>query len=112
MTLSQLTFRNTLLIGGQRDISYHDIDSNLRRAEEEGEQIEDDPIEGEKEYEMIPEPENVRPAGKLFGRSLIDDLEARKMNLRSKNRSVHGSSVWYHNLTLCLERSWATNDRQ
>ena len=27
-----------------------------------------------------------RPAGKLFGRSLIDDLEARKAEMRGKQR--------------------------
>jgi hypothetical protein len=27
-----------------------------------------------------------RPAGKLFGKSLIDDLENRKANMRSKQR--------------------------
>ena len=30
LTLSQLTFRNTLMVGGQRDVAYEDIDTGLR----------------------------------------------------------------------------------
>ncbi|KAG5221603.1 Hsp90 protein-domain-containing protein [Salix suchowensis] len=39
LTLSQLTFRNELMVGGQRDVSYADLDRNLPRATQEGEQI-------------------------------------------------------------------------
>lgn len=80
MTLSQLTFRNSLIVGGQRDPAYADIENNLKRAMREGEII-------EQEYE--PEPEETVPAraaGKLYGRSLIDDLEARKAQMKSRNR--------------------------
>ena len=38
LTLSQLTFRNTLLVDGQRDVAYADIDTRLKRATEDGEQ--------------------------------------------------------------------------
>ena len=92
LTLSQLTFRNTLLVDGQRDVAYADIESHLKRATEDGQQIEPEP-----EPEPEPQPEvpivqvdeptgPKRPAGKLFGRSLIDDLEARKAEMRGKQR--------------------------
>lgn len=92
LTLSQLTFRNNLLVDGQRDVAYTDIEGHLKRATEEGEQIHDEP-----EPEPEPEPEipivqveeptgPKRPAGKLYGRSLIDDLEARKAHMRGKQR--------------------------
>ncbi len=94
LTLSQLTFRNTLLIDGQRDVAYADIDNRLKRATEDGQQIEPDP---EPEPEPEPQPEipiveveepnaPKRPAGKLYGKSLIDDLEARKAEMRGKQR--------------------------
>ncbi|KAI0750666.1 hypothetical protein C8Q80DRAFT_1153253 [Daedaleopsis nitida] len=96
LTLSQLTFRNTLLVDGQRDVAYADIDLRLKRATEDGQQIEPDP-----EPEPEPQPEipiveveepdaPKRPAGKLFGRSLIDDLEARKAEMRGKQRVFRG----------------------
>ncbi|KAI6164848.1 hypothetical protein EDD17DRAFT_1802136 [Pisolithus thermaeus] len=50
LSLSQLAFRNTLVVGGQRDISFSDIDRYLPRAEQEGEQVKfDDEKEEEKE---------------------------------------------------------------
>jgi hypothetical protein len=82
MTLSQLTFRNTLLVGGNRDVSYVDIDGQIPRAATDGEQV----TEGVQETATPPEPEVFRPAGKLFGRSLIDELENRKSQMRSKQR--------------------------
>ncbi|PIL37028.1 hypothetical protein GSI_00720 [Ganoderma sinense ZZ0214-1] len=96
LTLSQLTFRNNLLVDGQRDVAYADIEGHLRRATEEGEQIQEEP-----ELEPEPEPEipivqvedptgPKRPAGKLYGRSLIDDLEARKAQMRGKQRVFRG----------------------
>ena len=74
MTLSQLTFRNSLMVGGQRDPSFADLERNLQREEEEAPE---------------PEPEETVPyraPGKLYGRSLIDDLEARKDQLKNKRR--------------------------
>lgn len=92
MTLSQLAFRNTLMVGGERDIAYSDIDRNLPRATEEGEQAE---IWVEESQEQ-PAAENYsitgRPAGKLFGKSLIDALEIRKANMRSKQRVFTGDN--------------------
>ncbi|KAL6309596.1 hypothetical protein BKA93DRAFT_273644 [Sparassis latifolia] len=96
LTLSQLTFRNTLMVDGQRDVAYTDIDTTLRRATAEGDQIEPDPDE-----EPLPPVAAVmtdmdngerskRPAGKLFGKSLIDDLESRKANMHSKRRVFTG----------------------
>ncbi|KAG8838722.1 hypothetical protein FRC20_006241 [Serendipita sp. 405] len=86
MTLAQLTFRNSLMVGGQRDPAFADFEDNLRRAQYDGERI---------EQEMDPEPEveeqlPYRAAGKLYGRSLIDDLEARKAQLKSKQRVFRG----------------------
>lgn len=73
------------MVGGQRDVSYNDIENHLLRAQSEGEQA---PLEDEeKEEEKI---EEFRPAGKLFGKSLIDDLEARKQEMRSKQRTFMG----------------------
>ncbi|KAI0698540.1 hypothetical protein C8T65DRAFT_660523 [Cerioporus squamosus] len=93
LTLSQLIFRNTLLVDGQRDVAYADIEGRLKRATEDGEQI-------EPESEPEPEPQPVvhpdeptgpkRPAGKLYGRSLIDNLEARKAEMRGKQRVFRG----------------------
>ena len=93
LTLSQLTFRNTLLVDGQRDVAYADIEGHLKRATEDGQKIEDEP-----EPEPEPQPEvpivqveeeptgPKRPPGKLYGRSLIDDLDARKAAMRGKQR--------------------------
>ena len=56
------------MVGGQRDVSYNDIENHLVRAQSEGEQA---PLEEEEKEEE--NPEEFRPAGKLFGKSLIDD---------------------------------------
>lgn len=95
LTLSQLTFRNTLMVGGQRDVAYTDIDSGLRRATEDGEQIIEE-VEEEPARPVtvvIDEVESGRPPGKLYGRSLVDELERRKANMRSKQRYVSQASV-------------------
>ena len=92
LTLSQLTFRNTLMVGGQRDVAYEDIDTALRRATEDGEQIVDEVLEEEPARPVtvvVDEPEgNNRPPGKLYGRSLVEVLEQRKAVMRSKQRYV------------------------
>ena len=91
LTLSQLTFRNTLMVGGQRDVSYADLDAGVRRATEEGEQVIEEVPEEEEPARpvtvVVDEPEG-RPPGKLYGRSLVDELEHRKAVMRSKQRSV------------------------
>ena len=90
LSLSQMTFRNTLHIGGVRD-PYSDVVGGLPMAMEEGEQVQFD-IPNTQSDNAIPVsaisagPENARPAGKLFGKSLIDDLEMRKTQMRSKQR--------------------------
>lgn len=85
MTLSQITFRNSLMVGGQRDPSFADLESRIKRAEHEGEMIpQEHDIEPEVEEDTVP----LRAAGKLYGRSLIDDLEARKTQLKNKQRQV------------------------
>ncbi|TFK43546.1 hypothetical protein BDQ12DRAFT_675151 [Crucibulum laeve] len=94
LSLSQKTFRNTLMVGGQRG-SYVDIDGTLPRATEDGEQVQLEPIVVEPD---IPTPalpmeessKHTRPAGKLYGKSLIDDLENRKAQMRSKQRVFTG----------------------
>ncbi|KAJ7047407.1 hypothetical protein C8F04DRAFT_936381 [Mycena alexandri] len=98
LTLSQLTFRNTLLVGGQRDVTYADIDGDIPRANEDGVQVqqtipetevEEDPqLVGPSEDQSKPN----RPPGKLFGKSLIDDLESRKASMRTKQRVFTGDS--------------------
>ncbi|KAI0005068.1 hypothetical protein BJV74DRAFT_323611 [Russula compacta] len=94
LTLSQLTFRNTLMVGGQRDVSYADIDSGLRRATEEGEQIIDEvpeEVPARPVTVIVDEPESAgRAPGKLYGRSLVDELEHRKAVMRSKQRVFTG----------------------
>lgn len=94
LTLSQLTFRNTLMVGGQRDVAYTDIDTGLRRATEDGEQIVEEFPEEEPARPVtvvVDEPESAgRPAGKLYGRSLVDELEHRKATMRSKQRVFTG----------------------
>jgi hypothetical protein len=91
LSLSQLAFRNTLMVGGERDVAYSDIDRTLPRATEEGEQMQI--LDEEPEVDEAPTPVVLedtsppgRPAGKLFGKSLIDDLEHRKAQMRSKQR--------------------------
>ncbi len=92
LTLSQLTFRNTLTVGGQRDVSYADLDTGVRRATEDGEQIIDEALQEEPARPVtvvVGEVEgNNRPPGKLYGRSLVDVIEQRKANMRSKQRYV------------------------
>jgi hypothetical protein len=92
LTLSQLTFRNTLMVGGQRDVAYTDIDTGIRRATEDGEQIVEEFPEEEPARPVtvvVDEPESAgRPPGKLYGRSLVDELEHRKATMRSKQRRV------------------------
>ncbi|EIM85637.1 uncharacterized protein STEHIDRAFT_132161 [Stereum hirsutum FP-91666 SS1] len=93
MTLSQLTFRNQLMVGGQRDVAYSDLDAGLQRATEEGQQIVA-PVEEEPVRPLTvvvnDEDEFRRPAGKLYGVSLIDAIESRKANMRSRQRVFTG----------------------
>ena len=102
MTLSQLTSRNTLMVDGQRDPAYADIDDRLRWAHEEGEQA--NIADAQSTHLTVPPMDNIapevpadadefaqmkkdrRPAGKLYGKSLIDDLEARKAAMKGKQR--------------------------
>ncbi|KAF8195937.1 hypothetical protein K438DRAFT_1826764 [Mycena galopus ATCC 62051] len=98
LTLSQLTFRNTLLVGGQRDVTYADIDGTIPRAMEDGEQVQQ--MTPQIEEEAIPQTvapsedqlKPGRPPGKLFGKSLIDDLESRKAEMRTKQRVFTGDA--------------------
>ena len=114
LTLSQLAFRNALVVGGQRDISYADIDSRLPRAAREGEQVkfeieEEEPEESPPPVSIplppVPPPTEIelkRPAGKLYGWSLIDNLEHRKAEMKQKARYVK-SLFTFFSLTLILQ---------
>lgn len=87
LSLSQMTFRNTLRIDGQLD-SY--VDKDLPRATIDGEQAQFETEPDDVPVVAVPEADEPfrtnRPAGKLFGKSLIDDLENRKAQMRNKQR--------------------------
>lgn len=86
LTLSQMTFRNTLKVDGPGATV---VDLELPRATEEGQQMIFDPIIPEDIPSPYPADEGAqpgRPPGRLFGKSLIDDLESRKAMMRSKQR--------------------------
>ncbi|KAG6861603.1 hypothetical protein C0995_014510 [Termitomyces sp. Mi166 len=91
LSLSQMTFRNTLKIDGQPD-SY--VDKDLPRAIIDGEQAQFETELDDVPIVAIPEADEPsktsRPAGKLFGKSLIDDLENRKAQMRNKQRVFTG----------------------
>jgi hypothetical protein len=89
MSLSQLTFRNTLHTDGAGGSQL----GTLPRAREEGEQVqleedEDVPIlpSAFSEEVLVPSLPHSRPAGKLYGKSLMDNLEERKAQMRNKKR--------------------------
>ncbi|CAE7231943.1 unnamed protein product [Rhizoctonia solani] len=89
MSLSQLTFRNNLVVDGSRDVAYNDIDQQLRRATAEGEQVE----QGWDDYDAETEaPQPERPAGRLYGRSLMDDLQDRKAQIHGRQRVFRGDN--------------------
>lgn len=82
---SQKIFRNTLHVDGQKSI----MDTDLPRAMQEGEQAILDSVNTDESIHVKDYPmplDSARPAGKLFGKSLIDDLEARKAEMRGKQR--------------------------
>ena len=78
------------MVGGQRDVAYADLDQEFPRATEEGEQVNAPPIEQTPDFPLPVEESSKagRPAGKLYGTSLIDQLENRKLEMRSKQRCV------------------------
>lgn len=88
MSLSQLTFRQSLMVGGQRDPSYADLDQHLHRSEVDGQQAGKDWSDEEDETEV-----GLRPPGKLYGKSLIDNLEARKAVIKGQQRCENAFSA-------------------
>ncbi|KDQ20512.1 hypothetical protein BOTBODRAFT_61642 [Botryobasidium botryosum FD-172 SS1] len=93
MSLAQLTFRNTLMVGGERDPSYSDLDRQVPRAHDEGEKVNMGwENEAEEETDVLQENRSQRPSGKLFGRSLIDALETRKAEIRGQQRVFTGDA--------------------
>ncbi|KIY71448.1 hypothetical protein CYLTODRAFT_418838 [Cylindrobasidium torrendii FP15055 ss-10] len=93
LSKSQLMFRNTLPGGGTANGQQPDMDHELPRATEDGQQVAFD--DGTTDDVVSPFPSDQvhtpgRAPGKLFGRSLIDDLEARKANMKAKQRVFRG----------------------
>ncbi|KAK7049539.1 hypothetical protein VNI00_005570 [Paramarasmius palmivorus] len=92
LSLSQMTFRNHLAVDGRRDTSFGD---GLPRALEDGQQARFDP-DDDPASEAIPVIATddslppARPAGKLYGKSLIDDLEMRKAQMKGRQRVFTG----------------------
>jgi hypothetical protein len=93
------------MVGGQRDVAYADIDTDIRRATEDGEQVIDEALREEPARPVtvvVDEPEgNNRPPGKLYGRSLVEVLEQRKAVMRSKQRYV--PKALYHSALPLIE---------
>jgi len=84
LSLSQLTFRSGL---HTQDVSYSE-NFGMPRATTDGEQARLPSPEPE-EIPIVavpPEEKDRRGPGKLYGKSLIDDLEARKAKMRGKRR--------------------------
>ena len=73
LTLAQLTFRNSLMVGGKRDVAFTDIESSIPRAAEEGEQV-DLNIPEESELGVLPQ-SDLRPPGKYYGEWFPADVE-------------------------------------
>ncbi|KAF6762627.1 hypothetical protein DFP72DRAFT_1144904 [Ephemerocybe angulata] len=92
LSYAQKVFRNTLAAGSAAGF---ETEAALPRATEDGEQIEFEAPSAP----QVPEEEQIfghgqpkpgRPTGKLFGKSLIDDLEQRKQQMRNKKRVFTG----------------------
>lgn len=95
LSLSQVTFRNTLRAGNDDDGRDGYDDRILPRATEDGQQVllEDDEQDDFQMNTTLDENEilkGARPPGKLYGKSLIDDLEERKAQMRNKQRVFAG----------------------
>jgi len=92
LSLAQLTFRPTLY--ENEEGGYSDLSTRMPRATEEGEQVQEpeSPVgEGPPIVDVMPDnSRNSRGPGKLYGRSLIDDLENRKAEIRGKRRVFTG----------------------
>lgn len=116
LSLSQLTFRNTLMVDGQRDVAYKDIEDKLQWATRDGEQapldIRNDSTPGLPAMEVTDVDADGRggrrPAGKLYGKSLIDDLESRKAEMKGKQRCVVFLIAAHAFLSLALFSSMVT----
>lgn len=90
LTLAQLTFRNTLTFDGQRDVSYVDIDAAIPRVEDDGEQATVPIPEEPDEFGQLRTDASPRQPGSLYGRSLMDDLERRKAQMKGRQRVFKG----------------------
>ena len=85
LSLAQLTFRSGL---HSQDIGYSE-NVGVPRATADGEQVKPPSPEPEEIPIITTPPEekkNRKVPGKLYGKSLIDDLEARKAEMRGKRR--------------------------
>ena len=97
LSLAQLTFRSGL---HSQDIGYSE-NIDVPRATADGEQVKPPSPEPEEMPIIAIPPEEKkdrRGPGKLYGKSLIDDLEARKAQMRGKRRYVE-CGVNFHTLT-------------
>lgn len=99
LSLAQLTFRSGL---HSQDIGYSE-NVGVPRATTDGEQVKSPSPEPEEIPIIAAPPEekkNRRGPGKLYGKSLIDDLEARKAVMRGKRRYFNlGADFFIHTLT-------------
>ncbi|ORY22583.1 hypothetical protein BCR39DRAFT_382521 [Naematelia encephala] len=88
LSLSQRTFRSSLLVGGQRDADW------IGGTEIEGEEGLTTPLAEEmgEAIEGVGEDMRRKP-GRLYGTSLIDQLEARKAAMRGKQRWARGPLI-------------------
>lgn len=81
LSLAQRTFASSLMVGGVRDSEY------FQGQAEEGEAL-----QGITEEDRQRELAERRAPGKLYGKSLIDQLEARKDFLQNKKRVFYGDN--------------------
>ena len=103
MSLSQRTFRNSLMVDGKRDGPVYTGDVSPEGPFEEL------PDVGGEDGGVVEEEEERRP-GKLYGTSLMDQLEARKAAQRSKQRVFTGDSRPAMMARSSLIQPWSPNN--
>lgn len=81
LSLAQRTFASSLMVGGVRDAEFF-----------AGQADEGEALEGITNEERARETAERRGPGKLYGKSLIDQLEARKYQLQNKKRVFYGDN--------------------
>lgn len=81
LSLAQKTFRSSLMVGGTRENEFF-----------QGQADEGEALPGISEEERLQAEQERRQPGKLFGTSLIDQLEARKNQQASRKRVFYGDN--------------------